>query len=207
MITNGRQYRILQAEVKRFEKSLAQAKEQNPDLSPRLRQAGITAIENRLQQLRRELADYDSLKRGKRTVEILNSLEDLPTALIRGRIASKLTQKQLAERLGVAEQQIQRWEITHYAGVSLDRIIHVASELGMRIEGKVFLYSPQEQEEERVFLPEYQESDEERVFSIQPQGWGEERVFSVQSREQEEQSREQEEQVSPPQPQENEIVQ
>jgi HTH-type transcriptional regulator / antitoxin HipB len=42
------------------------------------------------------------------------AIEDLPTTLIKARIASGLTQKDLAERIGVQEQQIQRYEANHY---------------------------------------------------------------------------------------------
>ena len=45
-----------------------------------------------------------------------------PTALIEARIAAKLTQRQLAKRIGVAEQQIQRWEANGYSGVNLTRL-------------------------------------------------------------------------------------
>ncbi len=69
----------------------------------------------------------------------LNSLREIPEALIRARIASGLSQKQLAERLGLKEQQLQRWEATRYAGISLDRIHDVAEALGVTIREQVIL--------------------------------------------------------------------
>jgi len=67
----------------------------------------------------------------------LNSLKDLPEALIRARTASGLSEKQLAARLGMKDQQLQRWESTRYAGISLDRIQAVA--LGVTIREEVIL--------------------------------------------------------------------
>jgi transcriptional regulator with XRE-family HTH domain len=61
-------------------------------------------------------------------------------ALIEARIAARLTQHALADRLGVAEQQIQRWEANGYAGVGLDRLQDVADALGTRIQESV-IYS------------------------------------------------------------------
>ena len=96
-------------------------------------------IESQLQELREEIAEYEALRSGKTTVWELDSLKDLPDALIRARIASGLTQHELAARLGLKEQQIQRYEATRYAGVSLDRIDEVASALGLKITESVLI--------------------------------------------------------------------
>lgn len=60
----------------------------------------------------------------------VTSIERLPQNLIRARIASGLTQRELAARLGVKEQQIQRYEATNYASASLARVLEVARILG-----------------------------------------------------------------------------
>lgn len=64
-----------------------------------------------------------------------DSLRQLPDTLIQARIAAGLTQQTLAQRLGVDEQQVERYEASRYAGVSLDRVIDVADALGVKIEG------------------------------------------------------------------------
>ena len=69
----------------------------------------------------------------------LDSLAALPEALIRARIAAGLTQKELATRLGLKEQQVQRYEATRYAAASLTRIQAVAEALGVRIEERITL--------------------------------------------------------------------
>ena len=53
--------------------------------------------------------------------------------------AAGLNQRDLATRLGLKEQQIQRYEATHYAGVSLERIQAVAEALGVQIHERVIL--------------------------------------------------------------------
>ena len=50
--------------------------------------------------------------------------------LIRARIAQGLSQKSLAGRLGLKEQQIQRYEASEYASASLARIRSVAEVWG-----------------------------------------------------------------------------
>ena len=49
--------------------------------------------------------------------------------LIKARIARGMSQRDLAERIGLKEQQIQRYEATDYASVSLSRIREVVNGL------------------------------------------------------------------------------
>ncbi len=53
-------------------------------------------------------------------------VECLPESLVDERKKLGLTQKELAERLGIKEQQIQRYEATRYQSASLKRIVEVA---------------------------------------------------------------------------------
>lgn len=139
MIANERQYRITRAAAERFEQALNKDGEQPSDLDPRLQQAMWDGIESQLEELREQLAEYEALRSGRIAVLELSSLGELPEALIRARIASGLSQKQLAERLGMKEQQLQRWEATRYAGISLDRIQAVAEAMGVKIREEVIL--------------------------------------------------------------------
>ena len=141
MIANERQYRITKAEAARFAEALAQPEEHLAHLHPRLRQAMREGAESQLEELKAELADYEALRDGRVTVLKLASLADLPSALIRARIAAHLTQKALAQRLGVKEQQVQRYEATQYAGVTFERLQAVADALDVRIDQQVRLPS------------------------------------------------------------------
>lgn len=49
-------------------------------------------------------------------------VDQLPEVLIEERKRSGVTQKQIADRLGLKEQQIQRYESTRYQSASLKRI-------------------------------------------------------------------------------------
>ena len=71
----------------------------------------------------------------------VESFADLPRALIRARIAARLSQEQLAERLGLKEQQVQQYEATEYAAASVTRIRQVIDALGVQVREDVFLPS------------------------------------------------------------------
>jgi transcriptional regulator with XRE-family HTH domain len=139
VITNERQYRITRAQLKRFDEAGAAqgAHDPSPGVDPRIHAAMGDALRSEAEELRRQLHEYEQLRAGEVTARNLGSLTDLPRALIEARIAGHVTQKQLADRLSLAEQQIQRWEATNYAGVGIERMQNVADALGARITEKV----------------------------------------------------------------------
>jgi DNA-binding Xre family transcriptional regulator len=142
MIANERQYRITNAAAREFDEAVAKLETVEARRSPEMRRVMREAMESQLEEMREELAEYEALRSGNVSVLELESLAALPEALIRARIAVRLTQKGLAERLGLKEQQIQRYEATHYAGVSLERIQAVAEALGVTIRERVILPTP-----------------------------------------------------------------
>jgi ribosome-binding protein aMBF1 (putative translation factor) len=144
MITNERQYRITRAQLKRFDEAAeAQAtRDPSPDVDPRIHAAMGDALRSEAEELRRQLHEYEQLRAGEIKARSLRSLTDLPRALIEARIAGHVTQKELADRLELAEQQIQRWEATNYAGVGVERMQNVADALGARITEKISFGTP-----------------------------------------------------------------
>ena len=140
MIKNDRQWRITKAQLARFEKAQAElGASEARDTPPLLKKAQVEATRSQIEELQAEVSEYEGLLSGHRAILEMQSLEDLPRSLIRARIAARLSQKELAERLGLKEQQIQRYEATEYASASLSRIQDVATALGMRFEDSVFL--------------------------------------------------------------------
>ena len=130
MIKNERQYRITKAMAARFQNNLTGLK-QKPDaddgVHPLIAKAQEEALTSQLADLENELVEYESLKAGKFRLDSLKIVADLPSVLIKARIAQGLSQKELAERIGLKEQQIQRYEATDYASANLARIQEVAS--------------------------------------------------------------------------------
>jgi DNA-binding XRE family transcriptional regulator len=139
MITNDRQRRITAAQIRRFEQAAQRAEATGPtdDLDPQLHEAMIAGIESQLDDLRTELEEYEALRQGKVKSRVLHSLLELPDALIEGRITLGLTQKQLAQKIGVPEQQIQRYEQTRYSGASLERLQQAADAVKLVMQKKI----------------------------------------------------------------------
>lgn len=133
MIQNERQYRITQTKLREFERELANIDPQDPQLHPRQVVGWTNSYNLTIRQLKQELAEYERLKSGHILTFVLGSLNDLPTTLIKARIAAGMTQKELADKIGVREQQIQRYEASQYSSASFDRLRSIADALKIDI--------------------------------------------------------------------------
>ena len=135
MITNERQYRITKAELRRFEEALdpEMGYTPSPGVDPEMKGVMDDALRSEVEVLSAQLKHYEDLRDGRVSRREIDGLREFPTALIEARIAAGLTQKQLAERLGLSAQQIQRWESNLYSGVGVERLQEIADALGMSV--------------------------------------------------------------------------
>ncbi len=140
MITNDRQYRIVKSQIENFQKALeamSMETEDTKDVHPLILQAEKDGINYQLQLLLAEVKEYEDLKEGKILVTEVKDLKELPVVLIKARIANGLTQAELAARLGMKEQQVQKYEAEQYDSVSLRTLLRIAAVLKISIEGDV----------------------------------------------------------------------
>jgi HTH-type transcriptional regulator / antitoxin HipB len=141
MILNEKQYAITKAHLKKFQEAFAEVDVYDistANLNEQMRrQLHLDAINSQIETLEQEIQEYQKLKTGKITKLKLDSLAQLPEALIKARVIRDLTQEQLGELLGLKAQQIQRYEATGYAGASLTRILAVQKALNIEIKEEV----------------------------------------------------------------------
>ena len=130
MIKNERQYRITRAQADGLSRTLESLNQRADNVHPLIAKAQEDALRSQIEELQGELREYESLLSGGFEPGDLQAIAHLPTMLIQARIARGLSHKDLAERLGLKEQQIQRYEATEYASASLTRIREVAGALG-----------------------------------------------------------------------------
>lgn len=143
MIKNDRQYRITKAQAARFEKALADvSSDADPGIHSRIREAQRSALMSQFEDLRGELTEYEMLKDGQVDRFQVDSLSGLPEALIKARIARGMTQRELANQLGLKEQQIQRYEATDYAAANIARLQEVASALSVGLSQDIVVREP-----------------------------------------------------------------
>ena len=134
MIRNETEYREsvsrLQAERERMSgylQDLKQKKLSEPEIK-RL----MDPLRSFHDQLAEEVASYERLLRGE-FWELVN-FEGLGRLLIALRIASGVTQRQLAQRLGVHESQVSRDERNEYHGATMERVRRVLDALHVELK-------------------------------------------------------------------------
>jgi len=141
VIKNERQYRITQSWAAKFRASLEElkTKPRPKNVHPKMWEAQKAGIQSQLRDLEEELREYESLKAGAPKTLELDSLDALPKVLIQARIAAGLTQEDLAARLGLKPQQIQRYEANDYQTASLARLLEIARALHLGVRDRAEL--------------------------------------------------------------------
>lgn len=134
MIKNERQFKVTRAQLDRFRGALADLEAQ-PETDPIRRQLELDTARSQIAELQHQLDEYTGLRDGTVAVGAPADLTELPRYLIRQRVAAGLTQRDLGDRLGLKEQQIQRYEADDWAAASLRRLIDVAEAVGLRFDG------------------------------------------------------------------------
>ena len=139
MIKNEREYKITKASLAKFEKSLefiAKRREDGTQDDLAKLRLQESAARSMLCELQEQIDEYEQLRAGSFDLQALNMVEAIPSSLIRARIAIGWTQKELAKRLGISEQQIQKYESTDYESVSFRKIHEIVTVLKAASEAR-----------------------------------------------------------------------
>ena len=132
MIKNEFQYKLTKTSAKNFERRLTWFRETlgaQDHLDPILAKAEEDGLQSMIDELKEELQEYESTKQGDVDMTALTAVHMVPSTLIRARIATGLSQRQLAQLVGLKEQQIQRYESNDYSNVELRRVQEIARAL------------------------------------------------------------------------------
>jgi len=137
MIQNQRQYNATKAQIARLEDALQASRAAKERMPARVYKAMVAGIRSQIDEMQAELSEYDELAS---SAELhLGSVDDLPAALIKARIARGYTQKELAEKLDIKPQQIQRYEASGYRAASLERVLRIMRALDLELEADLVL--------------------------------------------------------------------
>jgi DNA-binding Xre family transcriptional regulator len=90
-------------------------------------------------QLQDEIDTYERLKRGE--FPEIENFDGMGQLLIALRISKGITQRELAQRMGVNESQVSRDERNEYAGVTLDRAQRILEALQVTLTTSVRVLS------------------------------------------------------------------
>lgn len=141
MILNEKELRDAKARVGKLTDALASKNALNQvvaGLPPEVVSQVTDMMGRECQELVRSIEAYESAKDSGEAKELVKRAGSDPgLTLIVARIAKGFSQKELAWRLGVKEQQVQRYEADRYSTISLKNYKRVAVLLGVRLEASI----------------------------------------------------------------------
>lgn len=129
MIINDIQYKVSQASLTQLSELLDTLPDSD-DFMSKLQRDSITS---QYKTLKDEVKVYDELKGGCFKLKGCLVMDELAANLISARIAKGISYEQLANTLGISEQQIYKYETNNYSGASLTRTLKIANALGFHI--------------------------------------------------------------------------
>jgi hypothetical protein len=139
MIKNEKEYESSRECARRFESSI-EALERDEELKkkdPDGWQLSIDVKQSHLMALQAEITEYETLVNCMQRQPIsikVKSLNKLPDALIKARIAAKIGQQELAQILGIEEGRVRQYEDTDYQCASFVELLEVSTVLGVEFE-------------------------------------------------------------------------
>lgn len=105
------------------------------DLSQAEIKRAMDPLQSFHEQLKEEVESYERLRRGE--FEEVTNFEGMGRLLIALRISQGLSQRELAERIGVHESTVSRDERNEYHGITLERTAKVLAALGVTLSTSV----------------------------------------------------------------------
>jgi DNA-binding Xre family transcriptional regulator len=137
MIRSEKEYREALDRLKQDEEVLALQREKLEEMGLSEEEVG-RALEPMLSfraQLEEEVEWFERVRR--RDFGVVRDLSAVGTLLIALRIANGISQRELAERLGVSEAQVSRDERNEYHGITVDRVQRVLDAMGETLTSRV----------------------------------------------------------------------
>ncbi len=168
MIKDELQYEVSQEWVAKFTKTMvAMERDEEAKRKDFLKwDAGRGAIQCHLDQLHEEIAEYERLIKCDKSepIEIVvENFNKLPDALIKARIAAKMSEKELAEMLGIDPDRIKEHEAKSYQDASFLEILDISFALGLEFKKAVMQVDFEQIEELKEQAKEWHEQRMKRA--------------------------------------------
>ena len=137
MIRNEREYKEALSRLERDREVIAAQRRALVErgLSEEEVNRGLGPLLSFRAQLEEEVEWYERARR--REFKVSHDVRDIGYMLIALRIANQLTQKELAEKLGVSEAQVSRDERNEYHGITVDRAQRILDAMGETLRFEV----------------------------------------------------------------------
>jgi DNA-binding Xre family transcriptional regulator len=129
MIKSDAQRERTVAQIEGFRRALAKVADEKPG---KRSEAIRGSYEGMIRQLAEELREYDRLKSGDLKLPKIDRLVEIAPFIVKLRIAKRVSQTELANRLGVSKQVISRYEESDYQTIGIARLQEILDAIGIK---------------------------------------------------------------------------
>src|SRR5262245_21457260 len=129
MIKNDAQRGRARARLEAFREALATVESWE---AGEQRAAARESYEGVIRELEAALCEYEELRAGKLAVPPVERLGDIAPWIVKIRIAKGVSQKELAQRLGISKQVVSRYEENDYQTVGVGRLEEILEAMGVK---------------------------------------------------------------------------
>ena len=135
MLKNEKQYKITKKKLDGINQNIEamHVEGQQLSLKSQLILASLTDMSN---DMNNEIAEYELLKKDKAKILKARSLSELPSLITEYKIALGLTQKEFSQKIGMKEQQLQRYEAENFQGISFKNLLKILHAIGLDVTVK-----------------------------------------------------------------------
>ena len=131
MIRNEKEYRHAAVRLSELEDELRKLSLGRASERDKIASAVIDAVRLQIEDIEREISEYEDLKEGRLLSFGADDLDSLGELITKARIARGLTQAGFGELLGMSQQQVARYERDGWQKISLWRLAEAADALGL----------------------------------------------------------------------------
>lgn len=137
MIRNEQEYRNTLYWLERFEQSIAEL-DNNESLKADFKRWKLQrdSYQSQVEDLKEQIREYETLTNHDQSTPIVLKIDELhclPQLLIKGRMAAKLSQKELADLAGLTEEEIQKYEDKDYEDARFVDVMAVFDALDIKL--------------------------------------------------------------------------
>jgi hypothetical protein len=132
MIKNEKQYKITKKHLSGINDDIKLIHD-SYDPMPAQKRLLLLSLADMKEQMQSEIREYELLKASKSNILKSRSLTELPSLITEYKIASGLTQKEFSKKIGMKEQQLQRYEAENFQGISFKNLIKILHAMGLEI--------------------------------------------------------------------------
>jgi HTH-type transcriptional regulator/antitoxin HipB len=142
MIKNEKQYKITRNKIAEIQQEIVRIKAAYDEGIPAEKELILVSLKVMENQMEEEMAAYGNLKKKKTRLLKARRISDLPSVIIEYKIHSGMTQKEFSQKIGMKEQQLQRYEAEDFQSISFKNLMKILQAIGLEISIQEVLINP-----------------------------------------------------------------